>query len=168
MFLADIPLNIDWQQILLHLLNFVILVGGLYFLLYGPVKKFMEKRKAHYDELENKAKTNLDNAKIKEEEVTEKLNNLANEIANKRALADQELAAYREEQKELALKEADDILKKATINANREKDKILDSANKEIKNLVTEATRKVASSNTSEIFEQFLEAAKDSEEDENN
>ncbi len=30
----NIPLNIDWQQILLHLLNFVILAGGLYFLLY--------------------------------------------------------------------------------------------------------------------------------------
>ena len=29
----NIPLNIDWQQILLHLMNFVILAGGLYFLL---------------------------------------------------------------------------------------------------------------------------------------
>ena len=39
----NIPLNIDWQQILLHLLNFVILAGGLYLLLYQPVKAFMEK-----------------------------------------------------------------------------------------------------------------------------
>ena len=39
------PLNIDWQQILLHLLNFVILAGGLYFLLYKPVKNFMLARK---------------------------------------------------------------------------------------------------------------------------
>ena len=31
----NIPLNIDWQQILLHLLNFVILAGGLYLLLYS-------------------------------------------------------------------------------------------------------------------------------------
>ena len=38
----NIPLNIDWQQILLHLLNFVILAGGLYLLLYQPVKAFME------------------------------------------------------------------------------------------------------------------------------
>ena len=42
------PLNIDWQQILLHLLNFAILAGGLYFLLYKPVKQFMAKREAHY------------------------------------------------------------------------------------------------------------------------
>ena len=38
------PLNIDWQQILLHLLNFAILAFGLYFLLYKPVKAFREKR----------------------------------------------------------------------------------------------------------------------------
>ena len=41
------PLNIDWQQILLHALNFVILVGGLYFLLFNPVKKFMAKREEY-------------------------------------------------------------------------------------------------------------------------
>ena len=46
----NIPLNIDWQQILLHLLNFVILAGGLYLLLYKPVKTFMEKRQQYYQE----------------------------------------------------------------------------------------------------------------------
>ena len=44
----DIPLNINWQQILLHLFNFAILFAGLYFLLYKPVKKFMEKREKYY------------------------------------------------------------------------------------------------------------------------
>ena len=34
----NIPLNIDWQQILLHLFNFVILAGGLYFILYKPTQ----------------------------------------------------------------------------------------------------------------------------------
>ena len=42
------PLNIDWQQILLHLLNFLILAVGLYFILYKPVKKFMKKREVDY------------------------------------------------------------------------------------------------------------------------
>ena len=42
----SIPLNIDWQQILLHLFNFAILAGGLYLLLYKPVKRFMEQREA--------------------------------------------------------------------------------------------------------------------------
>ena len=41
----NVPLNIDWQQILLHLMNFAILAGGLYLLLYKPVKQFMAKRR---------------------------------------------------------------------------------------------------------------------------
>ena len=51
----NIPLNIDWQQILLHLFNFSILVGGLYLLLFKPVKNFMDKRAKHYQDMENAA-----------------------------------------------------------------------------------------------------------------
>ena len=47
----NIPLNIDWQQILLHLFNFSILVGGLYLLLFKPVKNFMDKRTKHYQDM---------------------------------------------------------------------------------------------------------------------
>ena len=45
------PLNINLQQILLHLLNFVILFVILYFLLYSPIKKFMEKRTEEYKKM---------------------------------------------------------------------------------------------------------------------
>ena len=55
----NIPLNIDWQQILLHLLNFVILAGGLYLLLYKPVKTFVEKRQLYYQEQDAKAAKTL-------------------------------------------------------------------------------------------------------------
>ena len=58
----NIPLNIDWQQILLHLLNFVILAGGLYLLLYKPVKTFMEKRQQYYQEQDAKAAKLLSDA----------------------------------------------------------------------------------------------------------
>lgn len=168
MFLADIPLNIDWQQILLHLLNFVILVGGLYFLLYSPVKKFMQKRKEHYDKMDNDAKTNLANAKQKEEEIDEKLNNLDVLLQDKRKQAETELADYKAKQIAEANLEAEAIIAKAQVSAKHEKEKLLDSANKEIKDLVTEATKKVVSSSTSDIFDQFLESTKVSDQDENN
>ena len=51
----NIPLNIDWQQILLHLLNFAILAGGLYLLLYKPVKAFMTKREGWYQQQADEA-----------------------------------------------------------------------------------------------------------------
>ena len=44
----NLPLNIDFQQILLHLLNFVILAGGLYLLLYKPVNKFIKKKRGTF------------------------------------------------------------------------------------------------------------------------
>ena len=59
----NIPLNIDWQQIILHLLNFAILAGGLYFLLYRPVRKFMDQREEHYRQMETEAQQRLDQAK---------------------------------------------------------------------------------------------------------
>ena len=45
------PLNIDFLQVLLHMLNFVILAGGLTFLLFKPINKFLENRKAHLKSL---------------------------------------------------------------------------------------------------------------------
>ena len=53
--MSNIPLNIDWQQILLHFFNFSILVGGLYLLLFKPVKNFMDKREKHYADMESAA-----------------------------------------------------------------------------------------------------------------
>ena len=38
------PLNIDWQQIFLQLLNFLILAPGLTPLLYNTVKRFIIHR----------------------------------------------------------------------------------------------------------------------------
>ena len=53
MMLAGTILGIDWQQILLHVFNFIILAAGLTFILFKPVRKFMQydgkKQNRHYD-----------------------------------------------------------------------------------------------------------------------
>ena len=71
----NIPLNIDWQQILLHLLNFVILAGGLYLLLYKPVKAFMDKRTAYYRDQDAQAAKALADAEQTAAEVRQQLKN---------------------------------------------------------------------------------------------
>ena len=71
-----VPLNIDWQQILLHAFNLVILAGGLYFLLYKPVTAFMEKRQAYYAGLEADAQEKLRAAEQKEQEADERLSGM--------------------------------------------------------------------------------------------
>ena len=54
------PLNIDWQQILLHAFNFIILAAGLTFLLFKPVKKFMAAREESYKKAAEEHRQKLD------------------------------------------------------------------------------------------------------------
>ena len=68
-----VPLNIDWQQILLHLFNFVLLAGGLYFLLYAPVRNFMEKRTGDIAAKEKAAAEKEANAAALEAEYSRRL-----------------------------------------------------------------------------------------------
>ncbi len=168
MFLANIPLNIDWQQILLHVLNLVILVGGLYLLLYKPVKNFMAKRKEYYEQMDKKSNDNLENSEAIKKEINERLKNLNAEISQKKTTVNKEIEDYRNTELAKASKEAEDIVKKAMADGNLEKERILASANEEIKNLVCEATEKlVLDSTASDAYDQFLDKAlKGSDKDE--
>ena len=93
--MTGLPLNIDWQQILLHLFNFTILFGALYILLYKPVRDFMENREAHYAEMDSKAEQALadaENSKASyekkerdfDEEIRAEKNRLSKEIETER------------------------------------------------------------------------------------
>ena len=76
------PLNIDFLQVLLHMLNFVILAGGLTFLLFKPINKFLENRKAHFEKLErDNAESAETNAKAKAE-YEQKLSNAEANVPN--------------------------------------------------------------------------------------
>ena len=63
----NVPLNINLQQILLHLFNFLLLFGGLYLLLYKPVKDFMKGREEHYSEMDSKAEAAIVEAESSKE-----------------------------------------------------------------------------------------------------
>ena len=80
-----VPLNIDWQQILLHLFNFVLLAGGLYFLLYAPVRNFMEKRAGDIAAKEKTAAEKEANAAALEAEYRRLLDEAKAEADNLRA-----------------------------------------------------------------------------------
>ena len=67
------PLNIDFQQIFLHLLNFTLLFAILYYLLYKPVKDFMAKREAYYADMDKEARTIALNEYKKKHQSIEKL-----------------------------------------------------------------------------------------------
>ena len=120
------PLNIDWQQILLHLFNFAILVGGLYLLLYNPVKKFIKKREEHYVQVDQEAEGKRQEAAELAEQHRVRLQEVDKEIALKKAEAQKEIDSMREEQLAEAQKQAEAILGQAKAAAEQERQEIMD------------------------------------------
>lgn len=151
------PLNINFQQILLHMLNFTLLFCVLYFVLYSPVKKFMQKREDYYKELSQKAEEENSEAQKLKASYEEKLTACDEEIKDIKDKAYAELDKYREEQKKLAEKEAQEILTKAHANAHREKADILNSAGEEIRDTVSLAIEKLSlGENADDVYKSFL------------
>ncbi|MBQ9458853.1 MAG: ATP synthase F0 subunit B [Oscillospiraceae bacterium] len=152
------PLNIDWQQILLHLLNFVILAGGLYFLLYKPVKDFMAKREEHYREIDEQARKQRAEAEEQLRAAKEKLDAAEEEIAAMRTAASDEIDAEKQRQLGEARAEARRILETASKTADLRTKKVLADANDDIRDLALEAVRKMLLSDGSAL-DHFLDAA---------
>ena len=153
----NLPLNINWQQIILHLFNFVVLFAILYFLLYKPVKDFMEKRTEYYKKLDDDANTNLEVAERTKMEYKEKLSKADEEISEKKELArkaSEEESAIIIKQAE---KKAEKIIKEARQTSELEHDKMIKEAQNEIAEMVVSATEKIVlQAGTAESFDQFL------------
>ncbi len=161
------PLNIDWQQILLHLFNFAILFGVLYFLLYSPVKQFMDNRVKYYKDIDDEAKLALENAEKTKEEYQKKLDLIDNEISDKKKKAYEEIDEVNKAKIKHAEQEAEKILKDARETIENQRAKMLKEAKSEIADMVTGAAQKlIASNDTAQAFDQFLDLAKRGEADE--
>ena len=153
------PLNIDLQQILLHWMNLAILTGGLYFLLYKPVKQFMEKREAYYQERDEEAAGKLAEAERIKAEYQAKLDAADEEIRQSRAKAQQAVQQSAEEQLARVQVQAQQILTHARAEAEHDKEEILRSSQRELRKLAAEATKRLALHR--DPFDQFLDLAEE-------
>lgn len=155
----SIPLNIDWQQILLHLFNFAILGGGLYLLLYRPVKQFMEQREAHYQKIYQEAEQVKEQASQMKTDYQTKLSEVDAAIAQRKADAEKELNELRAQRVADAKQEADEILTKAQERAKQEKAEMISKASKELVDIAVTAAEKIALGADGDPYEQFLSLA---------
>lgn len=155
------PLNIDFTQVLLHMLNFVILAGALGFLLFKPITKFMADRQKHFEDLakenEETAKTNAD----MKAEYEQKLEEAKAEIADMHRNAEKEAAETAKEYIDSAHQKANAIIAAAENEAEKRKESILDSAQTEISELVLSATQKLLSDTVtpernSALYDEFI------------
>lgn len=160
----NMPLNIDFLQIFLHMLNFVILAGGLSFLVYKPVCKFLEERRVYFEEMERKNKEALaENEKIRSE-YEEKLRAADAEIAERKKNVEKEWAETSARYIEESKVKATAIIVAAEKEAEERKEHILESAQTEIGELVIEATQKLLSDTVtpernSALYDEFIRVA---------
>ena len=138
------PLNINLQQILLHWMNLSILTGGLYFLLFKPVKQFMDKRAAYYQQLEEQASDKLAQAEALKAQAQAKLEAADDEIHDERMRAQQ--AASDAAQEQLAQAEAE-----------QSKERALRESQRELRELAARAAKKLAAKPGADFFDQFLD-----------
>ncbi len=111
-------LGLDWKDILLHLLNFLILIAIAGGLVYKPVIKFVRERREGIRKQEEEH-----NAKLKEAEETK------TQYATLIGTAEQDIAAKKKEADALAAQKAEETLEEA----KRRAEKILQDAEEEAK-----------------------------------
>ena len=158
------PLNINFQQIFRHLFNFVILGGGLYLLLYKPVVDFMNKREQYFSNLEKETQQALEQAKEKEAQYNEKLNQFNDEMAIKKVEAIKECEKLVDARIQSAKEEASHILEDAHIKAKMHHDKMVEQAKEEITDLALDTAKKMMTDQ--DIYSQFVQACNQGDLDE--
>ena len=167
----NIPLNIDFLQILLHMLNFVILSGGLTFLLYKPVTAFLENRQNEFAQI---AKKNQEEAEENERlriEYEQKLQQAEHEIAESKKAAEKETAEISAKHIKEIKEKAVAIIAAAEKEAEERKEHILESAQTEIGELVVSATHEllndtVTPEQVSALYDEFIRLAESTVADE--
>ena len=151
------PLNIDWQQILLHWMNLAILTGGLYFLLYKPVKQFMAKREEYYKDLDKQAVDKIAQAEQLKAQYQRKLEAADEEIRQTRLAAQQAVQQSTQEQLDQAQAQARQIVDRAHAEADRVREQSRYDSQQEIQKLAETAAKRLALQK--DPFDQFLDLA---------
>lgn len=164
----NIPLNINWQQILLHLLNFLILAVGLYLLLLKPVQKFMKQRSDHYEEQEEQAAKSRSEAEELKKEYEKRIEASAEEID---VMKTEEMKRATKETQEIlqhAKSQAGKIISEAEKEAQVSSKKAFKNSQRELAQMVVSAAEKLmikehSSENDLEIYDKFLLSLKEGE-----
>lgn len=160
------PLNIDLLQILLHMLNFVILAGGLSFLLFKPVSRFLEQRREQLAEAEKKNRESAEENERIRAEYERRIQDADTEISERRKAAEKEWVDISAQYIKEAKEKASAIITAAEQEAEDRKEHILESAQTEIGELVVAATQKllsdtVTSERNSALYDEFIRLAED-------
>ena len=160
------PLNIDWQQILLHLFNFIILAAGLAFLLFKPVKKFMAQREEGYKKAAEDHARKIAETEALEKERQVKISALEGELAEREKKALSVTEAKKTRMISEAQEEAERIVGEGRKRAETERQRYIAGVGDEIAQMIVSSAEKllVAESNAKTdgaLYDKYLSLAKD-------
>lgn len=118
----------------------------------------MEKRTEEYKKMDDLANQKLNEAEKIKSEYTERLLSAEAEIEKMKAEAEKNAESLADKRLKMAKLEAESIIKTARNAADNEKKKIIDSAQKDIAEIITAAAEKVVCPSP-DIYNDFLENA---------
>ncbi len=164
------PLNIDPQQILLHMFNLVLLFGILYLLLYKPVHDFIKKREEEYKQRDISTKDALADAEKLKAEYEAKIAEAEKENALERANISAAAEADREKIIADAHEHAAAIVSDAHDKAQKEHDRLIARAQSEIAEYVSKAAEKIVmkEGDLTDDFDSFFESVESGQKDSDN
>lgn len=140
--------------------NLIILGFGLYYILYKPVKAFMDKREAYYKGLDDSANKKNEDADKLLKEYQDKLAKADEEIKDKKNIAMKELDDKVNSELNKAKEDAKRIVEDAKAQGQKKHDELVESANKDICDLAIKATSKLVDKTLDDSYDEFLLAVK--------
>ena len=140
--------------------NLIILGFGLYYILYKPVKAFMDKREAYYKDLDDSANKKNEDANKLLKEYQDKLVKADEEIKDKKNIAMKELDDKVNSELNKAKEDAKRIVEDAKAQGQKKHDELVESANKDICDLAIKATSKLVDKTLDDSYDEFLLAVK--------
>jgi F-type H+-transporting ATPase subunit b len=157
-------IGIDWQVLLAQLINFGILFGLLFFLLYKPMRRMLDERSAKIKESMDQAEQIKEQLAKTDEQVKEQLAAAHNEGQGVLAQAAQMGERLQEEAREGARQEAETIVARARAEIERERDEAIEDLRSQFVDLAIAAAEKVVSESLDKekhrrLIEEVLEQA---------
>ena len=140
--------------------NLFILGFGLYYILYKPVKAFMDKREAYYKDLDDSANKKNEDADKLLKEYQDKLAKADEEIKDKKNVAMKELDDKVNSELNKVKEDAKRIVEDAKAQGQKKHDELVESANKDICDLAIKATSKLVDKTLDDSYDEFLLAVK--------
>ena len=142
--------GIDWPMLIAQAINFLIVAFVIWkFAFKNILSTIKEREKQIADSLSNADKIKLELEET-EKQQQETLQEASLEAKKTISIAQEQAKAFIEEQKEDARKQAEEIITKAKLAMEQERERVLREAREEIASLVVLTTSKVLSKDLSE------------------